>query len=609
MADAPVLKRRFTPNDWSTIAEFIFDEKSRRAKNREDLEEQWDQVEFQVSMKELPKRDGDPNWWPRLQLPLQAETLELLVADTRRLLFPPGKHWVAAHSSLTDKDLANLKFDSFLGIEPLNKMIDDRGPQAFADAIVVGILENFHGRYEFRDFWDLLHAQAFQYGAFVGRVINVERDKFSNEFRGVTRKSERFPVLAPANIREVYLDDAPSKVLHEGMMIAPGVIRAYEMDLSDALLAAKKGSTDPTSERGGWMPQALKELQPKKEPKNHVDVIEMEGDFVVPRSRGKSMFLPNVMVTAIKGEGSPTVVRYREREFPFRSYIHGSYHREEVGSPYGTSPLIKGAPLHKAATDALNTLLGAAMLNAGPPIAYSPDDHYLAAEGGPKLEPFAQWEAISEPKAIVTGKVGELLQVYLAYLQQYADLTGITAPRLGQQTKSHQTAFAIDTEQTRSQMRTVDYARSVMNGPLRSFLHMEYEMAKKRGSTRIFLKDYNGWVDIEGSQLPEIVEFDVHGAGAPAEEREKEQKALQALQTVLSLEPLVLQLKASGAAVTPLNLDNVRADILRRGGIFEQEAIFAPALGGVPGTTPGGPDVPGVATVNPGDNTVPLGAS
>ncbi|NUP96652.1 MAG: hypothetical protein HUU28_10865, partial [Planctomycetaceae bacterium] len=74
----------------------------------------------------------------------------------------------------------------------------------------------------------------------------------------------------------------------------------------------------------------------------------------------------------------------------------------------------------------------------------------------PRIAPYEIWRTLTKPEVVAVGNPAGLLQVYLGYLKQYEDLTGVSAPRLGAQTKSHTTAFAVDAEITRGLVRTVD---------------------------------------------------------------------------------------------------------------------------------------------------------
>ena len=96
--------------DLPLIAEQIVNEYDERKKRRKDLEKNWKEVDRQVAMEpELSHKRGannkiDPGrkWLPEIELPLQAQTLEMLTADCRRLEFPRGREWFMARAAITD---------------------------------------------------------------------------------------------------------------------------------------------------------------------------------------------------------------------------------------------------------------------------------------------------------------------------------------------------------------------------------------------------------------------------------------------------------------------------------------------------------------------------
>ena len=172
----------------------------------------------------------------------------------------------------------------------------------------------------------------------------------------------------------------------------------------------------------------------------------------------------------------------------------------------------------------------------------NPQDAFMQKTGGPDIEPGKKWEALSEIVVHQIGNPSALLQAFVTLLQIYADVVGVTAPRLGAQTKSHQTAFAIDTEQTRGQTRTVDYVRSMMFGGLNDFLSMEYEMLRQTFRKRaIYIPKHNMWEPVSKDILPELVTFDIHGAAGPTEEREKEAAQLQSINLAMQMDAALIQ--------------------------------------------------------------------
>lgn len=615
--DAPedARKRRLNENDWRRVAESIAEEAERRKGKRVHREKIWKEVDRQVRMEPLPLVDanGAPlagsNWMSNLELPLQAQTLEVLTADARRLMFPDDRTEFSAHVAMDDNVLETIETDELIpGLSNEAQTFREilgtvtKIDQDDLNALIEGVIQHYHSLYDYRGMWDLLHADAFKHGTFAARAKIASHDDFDNDFRGVIPERFDLPALIPRPIRNVYLDDTVHAVMHEGLFVSPSFIENYWQKLDDLKIAAKKGSRDATKENAGWMPQGLKDVEPLDIKHGMVELLEYEGDLLVPRSEGPAMFLPNVIVTVVIGKGGPKVVRYRERRFAFRSYLIGHYHRSDIADAYGDGPLMMGMPIHKAATDAFNRIMQGAALNTQPPVRWDPTDHYLEAQGGPIIEPNAQWPARTAIDVIEVGDITAMSNVYLALIKQYEDVTGVTVPRLGGQTKSHQTAFAVDSEITRGTVRTVDYVRSIMTGAYPSWLAMEYEMIRKIMPDRlnVFLPKYKAWVQVRKEHLPKNVTFEVHGAAGPLEQREKLQKRLLALQQAVQLEIAKRQLGEG----QPLNIETLQRFILKEGGFTDVDALFAGGGSGaaqpLQGAT-GVPVSPGVVSEQPGN--------
>ena len=585
------MARRFDRRDFSKIGESIKAELDKRKHKRKDLEKQWKEVDRQVAMKppEREKRDGT-DWMPDMELPLQAQALEVLTADARRLLFPRDKDWFRCHAKATDEYLRAVQEAIVMSGDEEEQVIVPT--QSDLNTLTESILVHFHSQYDFRAAIDSLNIQAFKYGTYVAHVRWAKREVFSNDFRGIYRERDEMPVVVPGDIKSTYLDTSAQMVAREGMMIAPSIIREYKQKLADLKLAAK--IRNPQSMSGGWMPGNISKLQADD---GHVKLIEMEGDLIIPRSQADA-FIPNCIVTIAMG-ANLQVVRYRENPYPFRLFQTGTYHMEDNGV-YGVSPLMKGVPIQMAATEAMNRLIQTITLNTEPPIWYDPNDQYWRAQGGPKIEPRALWTSLTKPEPIPIGNPSGMMQIYFALLKQYEELTGVTAPRLGAQTKSHQTAFAVDMEVTRGQTRTVDYVQCFME-TLTNILHMELEMLRGgMEDTSVFIPKYAGYVDVTKEAIPEDAYIEVYGSSSPMEKREQEQKEFSAFQMLLQLDPMVRQLGGRG-----LDMDAVRTEIMRRAnpGINLDNLLEPMEQSFEPPTTPEG--IPPELEVEPGLFTTP----
>jgi len=574
-----IKKEKPGSTDFNKIADFVISEWSKRKSRRIILEKEWKEIDRQLRMepdKSLKldsqgRRDSKSAWIPELELPLQSQTLEVLTADARRMMFPDSGPWFVSHVNLTDDFLETTDLSALISGDKneVPTSIDQDG----ADKLVTGVVNHWHRQYDFHSNVDAINAESFKYGMGVGRARLVKKSVFQDKSRGVTRQDQVLPVLIPRSIKETYLDDNPYSLMNEGHLIAPAVIFEKTQRIEDLILAAKDGSSDPKKDDGGWMRAQLKDL--KGDDSGNVQLLEYEGGLLVPISSTETLHYPNAIVTVVVGVKDKStvsrVVRFRQKDASESTYIEFPYHSEHVDTPYAASPLMKGRPIQIAATDALTRLLMAGAYDAQPALRYSPDDPRLAANGGPILYPGACIPSADPIEKIDIGNPTALLQVYVGLLQQYFDVTGVNAPRLGAQTKSHTTAFAKDAEITQGTVRTVDYVRSSLKGGLTRWLDLAYKMGSKHlGQSEIYIDAYNGFVDIDKSKLPETVVFEAHGSGGPAEEQAKRDQRLNSMQLALQVDNIALQTGREAS----LDLNKVVDQILREGGWTDVDTLL-----------------------------------
>lgn len=606
------------------FAQWVKTEYQRRKTARHDLELIWNEVDLQVAMLREPRvaADGMPaeatDWLPELDLPLQAEGLEVLVTDARNLLFADGGKWFRAHAALTDDYLKRWdKKPNIVGGDDIG--IPSRLTQAGADAITRAALDHFHRGYDFQSRWDVFNAEAFKYGTAAMRMVLARLDLQDDATYG-DKPGMLAPIAVPSSIKNLYLDDATMHATHEGHVLRPGHIRRYWQKLVDLKLAAKLGKDSL-----GWNPEAVEQLTPRQDagrdkdqpqPQQDPDsvlLLEWEGDLTHVMG-ADSIYAPNLVLTIAVGAADPAVVRVRENPMPFCSYAVQRYQVDDASSPYGRGPLMKGVPIQKAASEALNDFMQAADLRARPPVSYNPSDPWLAKSGGPRMEPGAQWPALTEPKMHNVGDPTVLLEGVKVLIQQYQDFTGVNAVRLGASTQTHKSAYAVNQETIRGQIRTVDYVRSLGGGAMLEWLNKELRMARRalKGQRRmIWVEDYKGYVEIDADHLPDIATFDVIGASGPQEEAQETQLFLGIAKALVEMEPLVRQLHPDAK---PLDVDVIREDALRRANVEDVSRYFGkpgsaaplPAMGaanapaGVPAAAPVQPAIPGAAAVAPG---------
>ncbi len=581
-------KRRFDLRDWNYIADYVIEEKTRRKTARKDREKCWKEIDRQVAMEpELAFKklangqiDTRKRWMAETELPLQAQALEVLTADTRRMLW--AKSWFNAHAKVTDEYLAKVDFKSLLAGDEAE--VPSQINQDNADKLVSGFLLHLFGEtFNDEDMYtrvDRINAESFKYGMGVGRARKYRKNLYVKARNGMRKETRIVPVLAPCSIKNLYLDD-PRPSMHSAQLLEPAHIAEDYIKLENLQMAANRGSTDPDDEDGGWMPKNLKDIV--EDDKGYVTLLEMEGDIVVPRKTTRSMVLPGCIVTVVVGgqSGGKTtsgVIRFRWRQSSKPSYLLFPYHYEGTDEPYPTSPLMKGRPVQIAATDAMNRFLDSAMLKIAPPVGYDRTDMMFAQNGGPLIAPFELW-ATSDPAAIkahteIGGDPGVMTAAIAQLINLYAELTGVLPARLGAQTISHTTAFAKDAELSRGAVRTVDYVNTIGNGPVTRWLDMAYQMGREeigsRESVCFYIQEYGGYVEVTQEQLPDYATFEWFGAGGPAEEAQKRQMKISSL-------TLAMQMDQVGAAMgkpPKVDLDAAIAQVLREGGWTDIDALI-----------------------------------
>lgn len=596
-------KRRFDKRDWDYIAEFACDEFESRKKDRRDTERAWDEIDRQVAMvpdvsfkyvMEAGQRKLDKNkaWMSEVEPPLQAQALEVLTADARRMLFPDSGNWFSAHAEVTDEYLRRVDFHSLIKGDETE--VPSQINQDNADKLIQGFLAHIFNQTDFETRSDRINAEAFKYGMGVGRARMEAKTVFIDEARGVRKQTQRLPVLVPCSIRNHYLDK-PLPSIHSSQVLGPMHIAVDNMRYANLVLAASKGSTDPNDPDGGWMPDKLAGIEPEN---GYVKLLELEGDVVVPRRTTRSMILPGCIVTVAiggkdkGGSAKAGVIRFRWRKSPQSSYLLFPYHYEGADDVYATSPLMKGRPVQIMVSQALNRLLDSAMLKTAPPVSYDRTDPWLAQNGGPPIHPFAQW-ASSDPGSVkahteLGGDPSTLAAAMQLGLNLYAELTGVLPGRLGAQTVSHTTAFAKDAELTRGAVRTVDYVRQVGKGAYTRWLGMAYQMARDsigREGVSFYIDAYGGFVDIGKEHLPDQALFEWFGSGGPQEEVQKSTRRMQALGMAMQMD----QLGAQFGRQPRINLDGAQAQVLREGGWTDVDAVLtqAPPAQALPSPQPG----------------------
>jgi len=587
-------KRRFDQSDWKFIAEFVIETHRTRKENRRHRERHWKEIDRQVAMEPCNKHKVMPDgtidttrtWMAEMELPLQAQALEILTGDARRMLFPPSGPWFKAHAETTDEYLDRADFSSIILGDKAE--VPSLITQDNADHLVRGFILNFMRQNDFKSRMDRINAESFQYGMGIGRVRKETKNVYIHESRGVIKEEKRIPVVVPNSIKRVYLAE-PLPSTHSAQVLGEAIIAEDWMKLDNLRLAANRGSNDPNNEDGGWMSANVKRLEPDEN--GMVQLLELEGDIVVPRKTVRSIVIPGAIVTVAiggkngsSGEVTRSVVRFRYRKMPFSSYVLFPYHHESVDEAYPTSPLMKGRPVQIAAVDALNRLMDAAALKNAPPVAFDKDDTTFGGTGGPRIHPNALWETLGDIKVYseIGGEPAAMSATLSLFINLYAELTGVLPSRLGAQTVSHTTAFAKDAEIQRGASRTVDFVQASGDGPFVRMLDMMYQMGlssfRPNETMSFYIESYGGYVNIGKEHLPTHANFEWFGAGGPAEQAQREAKRVQSLQTAIQID----QIKVQQGEKPSLDLTAAQAQTLREGGwtdvdtLIKEEPVEAP---------------------------------
>lgn len=580
--------RKFDARDFRYLAEYVNDEYDRRKTERGDRERAWKDIDRQIAMEPevsfkyivengTRKIDAKKAWMAETELPLQAQALEVLTADARRLMFPDTGLFFRAHAETTDEYLKRVEFQSIVMGDETE--VPSRITQDNADKLVEGFLSNIYDQTDFETRIDRINAESFKYGMGVGRGRMETKNVYIHEARGVRKDTQRLPVLAPCSIKNLYLDK-PISSMHSAQVLGQAHIAVDYMKFENLALAASKGSDDPKNENGGWMPQNIKNIIP--DDKGYVTVLEMEGDIVVPRKTVRSIVIPGAIITVVRGKtggdkDSSAVVRFRFRQSPFSSYLLFPYHYESADDSYPIGPLMKGRPVQMLATDAANRLLDCAMLNILPPVGWDRSDSYFASQGGPAIYPGALW-GTTDPNSIkahaeIGGDPSALASMFTQSLSLYAELTGVLPGRLGAQTNSHTTAFAKDAELQRGAVRTVDYVHSAGKGPMVRWLDMSYRMGrdalKANEKIRFYIDSYGGFVEIDKSHLPDAACFDWLGAGGPQDANQRMQNKVNAALLAVKLD----QANLAMGKPSHLNMNSLIDEVMREGGWLDLDAV------------------------------------
>ena len=603
-------RKRFGKQELTEAADEIVTTWQKRKSNRRVLEQEMREIDRQLEM--VPKErttsrksvhgQREAEWFPDMELPLQSQTLEVLNADEIRMTLPDSGSWFEARVNASQEDFTSME----ASLQSGRLLSGDNDPssgitQDNLDKVAGAFVDHQHRQYDFADNLNLIYGEGNKYGMGIGRARTLTKRITQETAKGITRELQKIPVLVPRSLKKTYLDEDIHDIIAAGHQIGPNIIFENDQRVEDLKLAASKA---PDSE--GWLPAALKGMENGSN--GSVKTLELEGDLIIDRKTTDSQVHQGVIISvAVAFAGTkeqPTmdrrVYRVQKRETPGSSYFLFPYHREGLGTPYATSPLRKGRPIQSAAVEALNRLLQVAILTAERPGVYDRDDPTLAAQGGPIIEP-GRWNAVSGGTNAMAfmdvGDVAPLLALYQSLINQYYDVVGVNPPRLGERTVSHTTLGSKELELSRGTVRTVDFVRSSLNGPLTRWLDMSYRMGRKlvNGERSFYVERYNSFVTISGqSDLPEEVIWKAFGSGAPDEEQARQAQRLASLQLAIQVDQL-RQASILQGAPSSLNFDNILRQTLMQGGWTDVDQLIASGVDALSEGATAGPPVPGAS--------------
>lgn len=517
-----VKKRKISKKDWDSVASTIREEyKSRKGqKFRKAHEAVWTEIDRQIDMRPMERKakDGktiDPEWRSVMELGELAKASEIITADVMRLTFPTNRSWFEVHSEIPGQ----------LAEDGTNRV--DPKAQDYVDRTYRALLVQQHLDFGLKGRYELSVKEALHHGSYVAEIRWDKRIRIDDN-AGVEQVSA--PIWVPYSMWNAFPDPSPSVIgtdlFYTGSMILVDYIPLY------LLKAMAHGE--------GWMTDNVNKIKVKKNTNKDVETEDVElikyyGDVEIKRNDG-NILLPNSKVILANDE----IVYYSTNDLPFPSIIYSGYERMDVRDPYYTSPLIKLSPMQKLGSQLANKLIDSMWMKVEPPIAYDANDPQLVLDGGPDWRPGAKIGVkgsygvkeiqAGDPASAMTG-----LEFIIAQLNQGL---GINAIRSGAGSDvADKTATEITTADTKAEIRTSEFVDKQERHALRPFLHMQHLLNKKNLGTYTF---YNPELDapdfgrVHGSEIPEVVVFDVVGSRGAIGEKARAQRVGEVTAFLLS---------------------------------------------------------------------------
>lgn len=485
-----VKKRRFTKKDEESVADYVKQEFELRKGDsfRKTHEAIWSVIDKQIAMEapkaqQKDKKKGD--WHNSVQLGDIADALEVIGADTTRLLFPNDRSYFRPH----------IEIEGEIDPESGESKIDDN-EQRIKDEVLRSLMVQQQADFGFRDRVKMSVKEALSHGGLVAVVEPSTMPKFHG---GTDVEVLTSPTWTPYSMWNCYPDPSQHVIGTELFYRGSMIIKA-EMPRSKVKKMPWR-NIDKISEK-----------QRGKTKDAPVEILYYYGDITIERTNGV-MFLPNKKIVIADGHFA-----FQEtNKTPFSPVIYTGYEKDDVRDPYFTSPLIKRSPMHSIATRSANKMLDAVDLSVEPPIAYDSLDPRFAKDGGPVIAPGAKipTRGNASVKTIHVADPAPAREAMILAQRHVQDGTGVDATRKGVSASTEQTAFEVQKKDQKSEIRTIDFVGTLERQAVKPFLYMQHHLNTLELSNYPFYnsnKDTPDFLRASKSDLPKVVHFEITGS-------------------------------------------------------------------------------------------------
>lgn len=509
---APAKGSKITKKDWERVQQHLMNdlESRKRSEFRAKAELRWAEVDRQIAMDPMMKVNRDQSevnqdWHNTIELGELAKASENISADVRRIVFPQSRFWNEPHADISTE----VPFDPQTG----ERVVPDK-MQTQVDGRLRAFMTQQHDDFGLKDRVELSVKEALHHGSF---VAEVDWDEQEMVYGGERRKTFGAPAWVPHSMWNCYPDPSPS-------VIGANIFYTGSMFI-ERFLPRHKAEKLVKSGVEGFMPAQWK-LVKKDEHKvgdektKDVKITTYWGDIVIERGGGEDLYFPNQKAMLFNG----VICYMAPNETPYVPIIFRGYERQDVRSPYYTSPIVKLSPEQKLASTLANKLMDGIELKMEPPIVYDGNDPDFVLNGGPVVEPGAKVSSkgknafqaieIGDPSVALTG-----LQFVLGDMKEKLGRPG--KPVGDRATKAEVVKASQDQE-----VSLIDFIDKIEAG-LRSYLYMQHELNLRKLTEYTYYSpemDDPDFLVVKKADLPKQVHFNVVGARGVLGEQERNEK-------------------------------------------------------------------------------------